>query len=160
MSVQVTDNDIVFFGHGSYQGGGKNMRLPQNIDLYILQPVGYTLKTEVASALIQQSEIKKLTLHYNDSNSIPVEPPFAVYTGGSFAPDFTLYEFGSLIEWGKMTIGDKKNVVTVNQDTLQSELIISDVKIREAMKKLPKGKKLKLYWSACANQVREHYVSL
>lgn len=54
MSVQVTNKDLVLLGYGGYSGGAHNMKLPENIDLYILPPVGYTLMTDVAAALIQQ----------------------------------------------------------------------------------------------------------
>ncbi len=51
-------------------------------------------------------------------------------------------------------------MVTVEQDTLLSDLLTSNVKIKEAISKLGKGEKLKLYWSACANQVSGYWASL
>lgn len=160
MSVQVTDRDIVLLGHGSYSGGANNFKLPASIDLYILPPIGYTLMTDVATALIQQSKIKKLELNRDRGSINVIEPPVAAYKGGNLAPDLTLYDLGSLTEWGEMTIGSKKNVVTVDRATLLSELIKSNAKIIEALKKLPQGEKLKLYWSACANQVSGYTAGL
>jgi hypothetical protein len=160
MSVQVTNKDIVLLGHGSYQGGATNTKLPNNIDLYVLPPVGYSLAIDVAAAMIHQQEIQNLVLHHDGSTTGNIQPPVAVYEGGDLAPNFILHNLGSLSEWGKKTIGDKKNVVTVDQDTLLSELITSNPKIIEAVSKLGKGEKLKLYWSACANQVSGYWASL
>jgi hypothetical protein len=161
MSVQVTNKDLVLLGHGSYPGGATNTKLPENMDLYVLQPVGYTLMTDVASALIQQKQITKLILHHdNGSGDTTIDPPMAIYEGGKNAPDLTLYDLGSLSDWGKKTIGQKKNVVTINKPTLLSELIKTDEKIKEAIKQLPKDGKLKLYWSACASQVSGNSASL
>ncbi|MES2574649.1 MAG: hypothetical protein V4572_06885 [Bacteroidota bacterium] len=160
MSIQVTNKDLVLLGHGSYGGGTTNTTLPVEIDLYILQPVGYTLMTDVASALIQQREIRQIRLRHDGRGNDFIDPPIAKYLGGTLAPNFTLYNLGSLSEWGKTIIGNKKNVVTVDRDTLLSELIKSDPKINEALKQLPKGEKLKLYWSACANQVSGYTASL
>ncbi|MCT4581466.1 MAG: hypothetical protein N4A35_08625 [Flavobacteriales bacterium] len=161
MSVQVTNKDIVLLGHGSYPGGAKNTKLPEEIDLYILQPVGYTLMTDVAEALIKQQLISKLVLHHENSGKDElINPPMAVYKGGDNAPDLTLYDLGSLSDWGRRVIGSKKNVVTVGEATLLSELIRSNEKIQEAIKALPKGEKLKLYWSACASQVSGNSASL
>lgn len=160
MSVQVTDRDIVLLGHGSYSGGANNFKLPASIDLYILPPIGYSLKTDAASALIQQFKIEKLKLNHDGVFVSVIDPPVAVYKGGNLAPDLTLYDLGSLTEWGKKTIGSKKNVVTVDRATLLSELIKSNAKIIEALKKLPQGEKLKLYWSACANQVSGYTAGL
>ncbi|WP_428231398.1 putative adhesin [Flavobacterium sp.] len=160
MSVQVTNKDLVLLGHGSYPGGATNTRLPLNIDLYLLPPVGYTLTTGVASALIQQVEIKKIKLSNNGTSVEIIEPPFVIYSGGTDAPNLTLYNLGDLSQWGTQTIGQKENVVTVSKDTLLSVLIESNEKIKEALKNLPKGEKLKLYWSACANQVSGYTASL
>jgi len=161
MSVQVTNNDIVLLGHGSYPGGATNTRLPDNIDLYILQPVGYTLMTDVAAALINQSLIPKIKLnHDNGSGSKLIDPPMAVYKGGDNAPNLTLYDLGSLADWGRRTIGDKQNVVTVNRPTMLADIIKTNSKIIEALKRLPKGGKLKLYWSACASQVSGNSASM
>ncbi len=160
MSVQVTNKDIVLLGHGSYPGGATNTKLPDNIDLYLLPPVGYSLAIDVAAALIHQQKIDNLVLHHDNSPSGNIEPAVGVYKGGELAPNFTLYNLGSLSKWGKETIGDKKNVVTVEQDTLLSDLLTSNVKIKEAISKLGKGEKLKLYWSACANQVSGYWASL
>jgi len=157
MSVRVTNEDIVLLGHGSYQGGAKNFKLPENIDLYVSSPIGYVLMTDVAKALIQQREINKLVLYYDKITSGEIEPAVAVYRGGKLAPDLILHDLGDLTKWGKDTIGDKKNVVTVEKDTLLSELIQSNEKIKEASKG---GRKLKLYWSACASQVSEYSASL
>ena len=161
MSVQVTNKDIVLLGHGSYAGGATNTKLPTNIDFYVLPPVGYTLKTDVAEALIHQQEIKKLVLHHdNGSGDTTIEPPMAVYKGGENAPNLKLYDLGSLSDWGRQTIGARTNVVTVGEPTLLSDLLKSDQKIKEAIKQLPPGGKLKLYWSACASQVRGNSASL
>jgi len=160
MSVKVNDNDIVLLGHGSYDGGANNFMLPSNIDLYVLQPVGYSLTTDVASALIQQTQIDSLVLHHNGSGNATIAAPVAVYTGGGNAPNFSLYNLGDLSDWGTKTIGSKQNVVTVSATTTLSNLISSNAKILAALKKLSKGDKLKLYWSACANQVSGNYASL
>jgi len=160
MSVKVTNDDIVLLGHGSYQGGSINTRLPANIDLYLLPPVGYSLMTGLASTLINQMEIKKIQLSHNGNPVEIIDVPFVEYLGGTDAPNLILHDLGDLTEWGKRTIGDKKNVVTVSKDTLLSELITSDPKIVVALEKLPKGKKLKLYWSACANQVSGYTASM
>ncbi|MBE0391982.1 hypothetical protein BJQ96_01827 [Flavobacterium sp. PL0002] len=160
MSVQITNKDIVLLGHGSYEGGAKNKKLPNNIDLYLLPPIGYTLKTDVAAAMIHQDQIAKIVLHHATGGTEVVDPPMAVYKGGDLAPDLKLYNLGTLSDWGKKTIGDKKNVVTVDKDILLSELILTNDKIKEAVKKLLPGEKLKLYWSACANQVSGNYASL
>jgi hypothetical protein len=162
MSAKVTNKDIVLLGHGSYEGGATNTRLPENIDLYILQPLGYTLKTGVAKALIDQTEIKTLALRCGGDDPFPiiVNAPFVEYKGGNLVPDFTLYNLGELKEWGRQTIGNKTNVVTVDGPTLLSKLIKTDAKILEALKKLLKDEKLKLYWSACANQVSGYTASL
>lgn len=161
MSVQVTNKDLVLLGHGSYAGGGKNTKLPDNIDLYVLPPVGYTLMTDVAAAMIQQRVISTLVLHHdNGSGNTTITPPVAVYNGGGYAPDLKLYDLGSLSGWGIKTIGDKKNVVTVNSPTLLSDLLKSDPKIKAALQSLPKNEKLKLYWSACASQVSGNSASL
>lgn len=160
MSVQVTDKDIVLFGHGSYEGGAIHMQLPHNIDLYVLQPIGYSLKAGVAKALIDQELIQILALRFGNSSPTDILVPFVKYSGGSLAPNFILYNLGELSEWGKKTIGDKENVVTVNEDTLLSELISNNEKIQSAIKSLPEGEKLKLYWSACANQISGYTAGL
>jgi len=161
MSVLVNNNDLVLLGHGSYPGGQFNMLLPKNIDLYILSPVGYALTTSVAETLIDQIEIKTLTLHHdNGSGNTIIEPPFVIYTGGSYSPDFTLYNLGDLSSWGEVVIGEKENVVTVDNPTLLSDLIKTDSKIQDALRKLGDGEKLKLYWSACVNQVSGNYADL
>jgi hypothetical protein len=160
MSVQVTSKDLVLLGHGSYSGGVKNTKLPVNIDLYLLPPVGYSLMTGLAATLINQTKIEKITLRHNGVSPEVIDVPFVVYPGGTDAPNLTLYNLGDLSEWGRQTIGDKKNVVTVSQTTLLSDLILSDAKILAALKILPKGEKLKLYWSACANQVSGYTASL
>lgn len=160
MSVQVTNKDIVLLGHGSYPGGDTHTKLPENINLYLLPPVGYSLKTGLAETLIDQNEIEQITLRYDGGNPKIIDAPFVEYVGGSNVPNFTLYNLGDLSEWGKKTIGDKKNVVTVSDDTLLSVLIESNPTILAALKKLPEGEKLKLYWSACANQVRGYTASL
>lgn len=162
MSVQVTNKDIVLLGHGSYPGGATNTKLPDNIDLYIIQPIGYILMTDVASALIQQEEIKKIKLsHTGGTDKITDDVPFVEYLGGNIAPDLSLYDLGKeLTPWANGTIGEKKNVVTVSKTTLLSKLIETDPKILAALKILPEGKKLKLYWSACASQVDGFTASL
>jgi hypothetical protein len=160
MSVQVTNEDIVLLGHGSYSGGVNNTRLPANVDLYLLPPVGYSLMTGLAAALINQTKIDKITLRHNGVSPEVVDAPFATYLGGTDAPNLTLYDLGTLADWGIEIIGDKKNVITVGNTTLLSELIKSDAKIAAALKILPKGEKLKLYWSACANQVSGYTASL
>ena len=161
MSVQVTNKDIVLLGHGSYAGGATNAKLPANIDLYVLQPIGYTLMTDVAAALIQQTKIDKLKLHHaNGSGDEIIEPAFTVYKGGDLAPDLTLYDLDTLSDWGKRVIGTKTNVVTVNAPTLLSVLLASNSKIKDALGKLAVGEKLKLYWSACASQVDGNSASL
>lgn len=166
MSVKVTDKDIVLLGHGSYQGGAVNFKLPERIDLYILQPLGYSLTTDVANALINQKLIDELKLHHvENGHEIPLAPsvidtPTVVFHGGSLAPDLILYNLGDLSEWGKKTIGDKKNVVTVKEQTALSQLIATDDKINLALRSLPENERLKLYWSACANQVDGYYASL
>lgn len=159
MSVKVTDKDIVLLGHGSYDGGVQNFKLPDNINLYVLQPVGYSLMTGAASALIQQTEIKTLVLH-GGGKTTTVSAPIAVYNGGQNAPNLKLYDLGDLVDWGKQTIGAKQNVVTVAQTISISDLINSDVKIKAALKALSIGQKLNIYWSACANQVSGYYASL
>ncbi len=154
MSVRVTNKDLVLLGHGSYSGGAEHTRLPENVDFYLLPPVGYTLKTDVAEALIAQEEITQLMLHHdNGRGDTLIEVPTAVYKAGELAPNLTLYNLGSLTEWGRRAIGDKQNVVTVDQATKLSELIASNEKIQQALKDLPEGETLKLYWSACAAQV-------
>lgn len=161
MSVQVTNSDIVLLGHGSYAGGATNTKLPVNVDLYVLQPVGYTLTTDVAAALIQQTKINQLILHHdNGSGDTPIDAPVAVYKGGNLAPDLTLYNLGDLAGWGNTIIGTKTNVVTVNAPTLLSKLLATDPKIAAAISKLPKGQNLKIYWSACASQVSGNRASL
>ena len=160
MSVKVTNKDIVLLGHGDYSVGWVNIILPENIDLYVLPPVRYTLMTAVAVALINQVEIKMLILKSGGRSTTTIDTPFVEYLGGSYAPDYALYELGSLSEWGAYTIKDKKNVITVPKKTFLSELIKSDFKIQEALKQLPKGEKLKLYWSACANMVSGYSASL
>ena len=155
MSLQITNKDIILLGHGNYSGGGTITKLPENIDLYILQPLGYTLRTDVAAALIKQKLIKKLILHHETgSDDRSIAPNSTIFSGGEFAPDFKMYDLGHLSDWGKETIGDKKNIVTVKKPSLLSELIRTDKKINEALKLLSKDEKLKLYWSACDNQIR------
>ena len=161
MSVKITNDDLVLLGHGSYPGGASNTKLPDNVELIILQPVGYTLTTVVAEAMIKQQEIKTLTLHHNNnSGNEVIDAPMAVYKGGANAPNLTLYNLGDLSGWGSQTIGQKKNVVTVGEATLLSDLLKSNDKITKAINSLAKGEKLKLYWSACANQVSGNYASL
>lgn len=161
MSVQVTNSDIVLLGHGSYAGGATNAKLPANIDLYILQPVGYTLMTDAAAALINQTKIDQLTLHHaNGSGDTKMDVPVNIYKGGSLAPDLTLYDLDSLATWGAGVIGTKTNVVTVNAATLLSKLLVTDPKIAAAIGKLPKGQNLKVYWSACLSQVSGNSASL
>lgn len=160
MSVQVTNRDLILLGHGSYAGGSGNTRLPENIDLYILQPIGYTLMLDAATALINQTEIKTLALKRDGGETLTIDAPCAVFLGGNDAPDLILYDLGSLSAWGKMVIGGKENVVNVNEPTLLSQLIKSNRKIHEAVRKLPVGAKLKLYWSACANHVSGNTASL
>jgi len=161
MSVLVTNSDLVMLGHGSYAGGAKNFKLPDNIMLYVLPPVGYTLRTDVAEAMIQQRQINQLSLHHdNGRGNTTIEPPSAIYEGGKLAPDLTLYDLGSLSDWGRGVIGQRTNVITVSQPTLLSQLIQSDGKINEALKRLSLDSKLKLYWSACASQVSGNSASL
>lgn len=161
MSVQVTNKDLVLLGHGSYPGGATNTKLPSNVDLYILQPVGYSLLTTVASELIDQERIDQLELHHeNDSGTSIIEPAIGIYKGGESTPNLTLYNLGGLEQWGVETIGDKQNVVTVNETTLLSELLTSNTKILDAINKLAKDETLKLYWSACLYQTSENYASL
>ena len=159
MSVKVTDKDIVLLGHGSYEGGTVNFKLPDNINLYVLQPVGYSLMTDAASALIQQTEIKTLVLHGGGKVST-VPANIVVFNGGQNAPNLKLYNLGDLADWGKKTIGAKQNVVTVAQTISLLDLINSDIKIKAALKALSNGQKLNIYWSACANQVSGYYASL
>ncbi|MCL3782231.1 hypothetical protein EMN47_17725 [Prolixibacteraceae bacterium JC049] len=154
MSVQVTNNDLVLLGHGSYQGGAKNVLLPDNVDLYVLQPVGYTLTTTVAAALIRQEEINRLRLlHDGGRGNTTVHPPMAIYKGGELAPDLILHDLGNLAKWGAETIADKENVITVNRSILLSEIIKTNNKIKRVVDLLGKGERLKLYWSACACQI-------
>ncbi|WP_029275941.1 putative adhesin [Pedobacter borealis] len=154
MSIQTTDRDLVLLGHGSYSGGAVNIKLPENIDLYILQPIGYTLTTNVASSLIKQVKIDKLTLHHdNNSGNSTIYPPTIVFKGGENAPNLKLYDLGSLSDWGNQTIGQRMNVVTVNKETSLSELIETNVRIKKAIEQLSKNEKLNLYWSACASQI-------
>ena len=161
MSVHVSDKDIVLLGHGSYSGGAKNFMLPDTIDLYVLQPVGYTLITDVAAAMITQQLITKLLLHHaNGSGDTLIDPPMAVYKGGELAPALKLYDLGELTPWGKKVIGNKKNVVTVSATISLSDLITTNSKIRKALDDLPSGEKLKLYWSACASQIGGNSASL
>lgn len=161
MSVKITDKDIVLLGHGSYPGGATNIMLPENVDLYILQPIGYTLMTDVAAALIKQDLIEELILkHENGSGNSTCVAPFVKYVGGKNAPDFTLYDLGSLSKWGSNVIGNRTNVVTVNAPSLLSELLLSNSKIKAALKELNGNDKLRLYWSACANQVSGNSASL
>lgn len=99
-------------------------------------------------------------LRHNNSSGTTIDAPMAIYKGGTTAPDFTLYDLGSLSAWGKQIIGNRENIITVNATTLLPQLIISDVKIREAIKRLPKNEKLKLYWSVCANLVSGYSAGL
>ncbi|WP_417444175.1 putative adhesin [Joostella sp.] len=161
MSVHVSNKDIVLLGHGSYSGGAKNFKLPETIDLYVLQPVGYTLMTDVAAALITQQPITKILLHHaNGSGNTLIDPPMAIYRGGELAPDLMLYDLGELTSWGQKVIGNKKNVITVSTTISLSDLITTQSKIKVALDNLPKGEKLKLYWSACASQVSGNNASL
>lgn len=161
MSIRVTAKDLVLLGHGGYEGGAVNTKLPKNIDLYILQPIGYTLTTEVASALINQKKIDKLILHHdNNSGNKAINPPTVVFKGGEYAPDLKLYDLGSELDWGNQTIGQRKNVVTVDKETSLSELIKTNAKIKKAIEQLSGDEKLNLYWSACASQVSGNRCSL
>ncbi|WP_138433980.1 putative adhesin [Winogradskyella algicola] len=161
MSVKVTNKDIVLLGHGNYAGGVNNMVLPEKVDLYILPPIGYTLKTDVAKALIQQNEIDKLVLHHdNGRGDSTIKPPMILYKGGTEAPNLKLYDLEDLYDWGRYIIGNRKNVVTVNKPTLLSDLLADNNKIQEAIWYLAEGEQLKLYWSACANQIGGNSASL
>lgn len=160
MSVRVTDKDIVLLGHGSYAGGVDNIKLPERIDLVVLAPLGYTLKTDVAEAMIDQRLIRYLMLHHRGGSTEIIETPVAVYKGGEKAPNLKLYDLGSLSDWGRCTIGNKRNVVTVQKLTSLSDLIADNSKIRKALNELPQGKRLTLYWSACAAQISGNSASL
>ncbi|KPC52578.1 putative adhesin [Amantichitinum ursilacus] len=159
MAIQVSNQDIVALGHGSYEGGAKNFTLPAGVDLYILQPVGYTLTTGVAEALIGQRAIDKLYLSHWQQGTKKWGPatewePSPALPGGSLAPDLTLYPLGDLADWGKKTIGGRTNVVLTDQQISLSELLKTNAAIQAAIKaQVAKGGKLKLYWSACAAQI-------
>jgi len=159
MTVKVTDSDLILLGHGSYHGGADNITLPPNIDLYILQPVGYTLYTDVAEALIDQETITQLKLVHTDGESTLFDAPASMCYGGKLAPNLTLYPLGELEEWGRNAIGSKTNVVTVNTTTSLADLLESD-EIISAKRRLASGKNLKLYWSACANQISGYSAQL
>lgn len=79
---------------------------------------------------------------------------------GFFAPDLILDDLGPQSDLGKKIIGDKKNIVTVYKSISLSELLKSNKKINEALKHLPEGEVLKLYWAACADQVEANYATL
>jgi len=160
MSVKVTNKDIVLLGHVSHEGGSRNTRLPANIDLYLLPPPGYNLMINLAAALIDQMEIRQIRLSRDGNPATIIDVPFVEYLGDTDAPDLILQDLDALSGWGKRAIGDKKNVVTVGRATSLSELIASDPKILAALKELPNGEKLKLYWSACSNQISGYTAGL
>jgi hypothetical protein len=153
MSIQVTDSDIVLLGHGTYKGGAQNFKLPDGVELYIVQPVGYTLMTTVAEALIGQQAIAAIKLHHKDSTPPDAWLPEPL-AGGAMAPDLILHDLDTLAKWGQKTIGARRNVVTVDHDTRLSELLSGNAAIKAAIKaQTDKGKKLRVFWSACAAQI-------
>ncbi|GEM_PF-2821323 len=154
MSVCVSLQDLILFGHGSYKGGTTLFKLPANIELYILQPIGSALRLAVVQYLIKGHTIEKLGLYKdgNDKEINLIEVPTAVYKPGEDAPDLVLNHLGKQEEIGRQFIGKNTHVVTVNQSIKLSELIKTDEKIKSAIAKLPKNGVLKLYWAACASQ--------
>lgn len=161
MTIQVNDKDIVFLGHGSYQGGAKNFALPNGVELYLMQPVGYTMTLAVAEALIGQQPIGKLRLKHDNGSGDADWEPAAPIQGGNLAPDLILHDLGSLRSWGQGVIGNRGNVVTVTGDTLLSALLAGNAAVKNAIKEQQsQGKKLRLFWSACANQVSGNVLTL
>ncbi len=154
MTIKVTNNDVVLLGHGSYLGGADNFNLPPEVELYILQPAGYTLECGVAAALIRQESIAKLVLHHANGSGNSDWVPAAPYRDGALAPDLILHNLESLADWGRQVIGPRLNVVTVDRDIRLSELLGGNHAIRAAIaREVKAGRKLRLFWSACANQV-------
>ena len=151
-TVQLQPNDLVLLGHGSYPGGAKNFTLPANIDLQILQPVGYTLTTDVPENLLGAKSISKLVLHHDNGTSDWV--PADLLHGGSGAPDLTLYPLGTLAGWGDTVTRGHTNVLQVTSPTLLSALL-AQTTVTNRVKALPGGQHLRIIWMACTNQISD-----
>ena len=163
MVVQTTQNDVVFLGHGSYQGGGKEQfQLPDNVDLYLLQPIGAKLRVSLACDLIQQKPIKKLTFHRDGSPDSDISKDFPiVFKGGATVPDLILHDLGSLREsLTNLLPQGPHHTILVSEDTTLSALLgRSDVmELIEANKQC--GKHLRIFWSACASQTEPSETSV
>ena len=147
MVVQTTQNDVIFLGHGSYQGGGKEQfQLPDNVDLYLLQPIGAKLRVSLACNLIQQKPIKKLTFHRDGSPDSDISKDFPiVFKGGATMPDLILHDLGSLREsLTNLLPQGPHHTILVSEDTTLSALLgRSDVMMQLDI--LPRSKtKLKI----------------
>jgi hypothetical protein len=161
MTIQVSNSDFILLGHGSYGGGAEICVLPSRIELIILPPLGYSLMTDVAEYLVLQKKIEQLFLHYDNYNgAASITSPMIHYMPGDYVPNLKLYDLGDLAHWGRNLIGDRQNVITVHKEKNLSEILTSDEKISSAKESLKSEANLKVYWSACANQVSGCWASL
>lgn len=154
MAVQITPNDLIMLGHGTYEGGAANFVLPDNVELHVLQPVGTCLRVALAQQLISGAAVATLWLmdgqrRIEDLTALGFPH---VYSAGVRVPELTLYGLGSAAQYFQNP-GQGMQVLTVAQPTsLQALLALPGTQARIDERKR-QGHPLRVFWLACANQL-------
>lgn len=154
MPIVTNPNDVVFVGHGTYQGGAQNFQLPAGVELHILQAVGSAMTDGPVTALVGQLPIDRLILRQSNGawNDFPALGLPQIYQGGQPAPDLVLHDLGperAVIE-NAMPHGPH-HVITVTVDTRLQQLLNRDDVQKLIANNLHLGRSLRVFWAACTH---------
>lgn len=154
MPITTTPNDVIFVGHGTYQGGAQNFTVPVGVDLWMLQPVGSAITDGPVTALVGNTAIDRLIVRQpngecDDFHALGLPQ---VIHGGQQAPNLILHDLADLKQLVQnATPKGPNHVITVTQDTnLQTLLARPDVqKLIQAH--VASHTVLRVFWAACTH---------
>ena len=154
MPITTTPNDVIFVGHGTYQGGAQNFALPAGVELWMLQPVGSAITDGPVTALVGNIPIDRLILRQangacDDFHTLALPQRIAA---GQQAPNLILHDLGDMKAMVQAaTPRGPNHVIMVTQDTtLQNLLGLSDVQ-NMIRAHVANHTVLRVFWAACTH---------
>lgn len=178
--IQTTENDILLIGHGSTGDPSETINLPANVELWVMQPIGFTLTDKTMQALVQMEPIEKLcTSETSSSGKRMVADAYnfvSVYKGR--APNLTLSPLEEQQEMVDGFIDDcnaqnKPFYLTTAEDqglslndllyapeyenvTQINNQNASRVRLRQKLDELSEnGPPLRIFWAACSSHLSD-----
>ncbi len=154
MPITTTSNDVIFVGHGTYQGGAQNFTVPAGVELWMLQPVGSAITDGPVTALVGNTAIDRLILcqtngECDDFHTLGLPQRIAA---GQQAPNLILHDLADLKALVQAAIPRGPNhVIMVTQDTnLQTLLGLPDVQ-KMIQAHVASHTVLRVFWAACTH---------